>query len=142
MDHVVYLDSKANELENLLCGIKTMIIRGATGRKMPYGGVEKDDQLYFINNNGEGVFKAKAVVESVLNSEKLTKEESISLIEKYQEKLQLSMKQKEKWGGKRYLVLIEVSKIEKIEPFEFDKSPYNNKMDDWLPVKNILEVKK
>jgi len=46
MDNVVYLDYKAKELENLRSGQKTMIIRGAMGRKLPYGRVEKFD----INN--------------------------------------------------------------------------------------------
>ncbi len=32
MDYVVYLDAKAGELDNLLSGKKTMIIRGAAGR--------------------------------------------------------------------------------------------------------------
>ena len=36
MDHVVYVDAKAKEMEILLSGKKTMIIRGATGRKLPY----------------------------------------------------------------------------------------------------------
>lgn len=53
MDHVVYLDAKSNELENLLSGKKSMIIRGATGRKVPYGKVNVGDILYFINNNAE-----------------------------------------------------------------------------------------
>lgn len=39
MDHIVYLDAKARELEKLLDGKKTMIIRGATGRKLPHGRV-------------------------------------------------------------------------------------------------------
>lgn len=39
MDHVVYLDAKEKELNKLLSGQKTMIIRGAAGRKMPYGRV-------------------------------------------------------------------------------------------------------
>ena len=50
MDHVVYLDHKARELENLKNGKKSMIIRGAMGRKMPYGRVDKEDVLYFIEN--------------------------------------------------------------------------------------------
>ena len=37
MDNIVYLDFKARELENLKNGQKTMIIRGAMGRKLPYG---------------------------------------------------------------------------------------------------------
>ena len=55
MDHVVYLDADARELESLLSGRKTMIIRGAAGRKIPYGRVAVADVLYLINNNGEGL---------------------------------------------------------------------------------------
>ena len=32
MDHVVYLETAANEMDRLLGGTKTMIIRGAAGR--------------------------------------------------------------------------------------------------------------
>ncbi len=78
MDHVVYLDVKAKELDYLLDGSKTMIIRGAAGRKLPYGRVSEGDVLYFINNNAEGVVKAKAVVKKVLNSDKMTQEQSIA----------------------------------------------------------------
>ena len=60
MDHVVYLDANAKELEILLSTKKTMIIRGATGRKLPYGRVNQDDVLYFINNNAEGLVRASA----------------------------------------------------------------------------------
>ncbi len=48
MDHVVYLDAKSNEFEKLRDGSKTMIIRGAAGRKLPYGRVNRGDVLYFI----------------------------------------------------------------------------------------------
>lgn len=44
-------------------------------------------------------------------------------------------------GGKRYLVLIELKKIEEVKAFEIDKSNYGN-MDDWLPVGKIESVKK
>jgi hypothetical protein len=56
-DHIVYLDYKANEFQKLTNKEKSMIIRGAAGRKLPYGIVGKDDVLYFINNNGEGKLK-------------------------------------------------------------------------------------
>ncbi|MFW6312124.1 MAG: hypothetical protein ACOC1K_07815 [Nanoarchaeota archaeon] len=141
MDHVVYLDAKANELGKLLGGSKTMIIRGATGRKLPYARVNESDVLYFINNNSEGVIKAKAIVSSVFNSEKMTKQESIDLVKKNQNKLNLTDKQFQKWAGKRYIVLIGLKKIEKVKSFAIDKSNYGN-MDDWLPVKKISSVTK
>ena len=141
MDHVVYLDAKANELEKLLDGSKTMIIRGATGRKLPHGRVCEGDVLYFINNNGEGIVKATGVVANVFNSDKMSTEESISLVKKHQDKLILSDIQFKKWAGKRYIVLIGLKKVEGLKPFEIDKSNFGN-MDDWLPVGKIEAVKK
>lgn len=140
MDHVVYVDAKSNEMDKLISGDKTMIIRGAAGRKLPHGRVNIGDSLFFINNNGEGEVKASGVVKSVFNSEKMSKENSINLVEGNQAKLKLTAKEFDRWAGKRYIVLIEVEKVESISPFGIDKSQYGN-MDDWLPVGEIGTVK-
>jgi hypothetical protein len=140
MDHVVYVDAKAKEMEKLLSGTKQMILRGAAGRKLPYGKVNPGDTLYLIRNNGEGSVQAFATVQSVVNSEKLTSDESNQLIENYQKKLQFTRQQMKRWAGKRYLVLIEVENVTAVEPFAIDRSQYGN-MDDWLPVENIESVK-
>lgn len=140
MDHVVYLDTKANELEKLLSGGKTMLIRGAAGRKMPYGRVNCNDVLYLLNNNAEGFVHARAVVTSVLNSEALTPDASRQWVQDHQQQLQLTGQQQKRWSGKRYLVLIEVSDVEEISPFAINKDAYSN-MDDWLPVGDIETVR-
>ena len=139
MDHVVFVDAKAGEMEKLINKEKKMIIRGAAGRKMPYGRVNPGDMLYLINNNAEGVIKAKAVVTDIFNSEKMTSEESIALVDKNQDKLCLTDQQFKRWAGKRYLVLIEVGQVTKVTPFQIDKSDFGN-MDDWLPVGDIGKV--
>jgi len=136
MDHVVYLDAQAKELENLLSGSKTMILRGATGRKLPHGCVDKGDMLYFINNNAEGMVRAKAKVKSAFHSEKMNEDESRALVMKNQPQLRLTEKQMKRWAGKRYIVLIEVTDIKEIPPFANDKNNYGN-MDNWLPVEKI-----
>jgi len=118
-----------------------MIIRGATGRKLPYGRLSEGDVLYFINNNAEGAVKAKAFVQSVFNSDKMSAEESVALVNKHRDRLQLTEAQFKKWAGKRYIVLIGVSKTEEIKSSAIDKSSFTN-MDDWLPVGRIEEVKK
>jgi len=141
MDHVVYTDAQAKELENILNGEKTMILRGATGRKMPYGRVNKGDTLYFINNNAEGKVRGMAIVSEVLNSDVLTQEQSENLVEKNQAKLKLTAKQIKRWAGKRYLVLVEIAEPQPVAPFEIDKSAYGN-MDDWLPVGDIQTVRR
>ena len=141
MDHVVYVDVKAKELNSFLNGSKTMIIRGATGRKLPYGRVFLGDVLYLIENNADGLIKAKATVKSVYNSDKMTEKDSKDLVNENQPKLMLTDAQIKKWAGKRYLVLIEIEDVIKIEPFAIDKSNYGN-MDDWLPVEDIKLVRK
>jgi hypothetical protein len=138
MDHIVYLDAKAKELENLVNGNKSMIIRGASGKKLPHGSVNEGDVLYFINNNGECEVKAMGVVSSVLNSDKLSVEESFETIVRHQDRLQLPDKQFDKWAGKRYLVLIGLDEIQEIKPFRIDKSRFPG-MDDWLSVGRIEE---
>jgi len=140
MDHVVFLDKKADELTKILDGTKTMIIRGAAGRKMPYGRVECRDVLYLIENDGSGLVKAQVKVLSVFNSEIMTKEEAITLVNSHQDKLQLTKPQIKRWAGKRYLVLIGISDPEDLAPFTIDKSDFGN-MDDWLPVEDIEKVR-
>jgi len=140
MDHVVYLDAKAKEMEKLLQGNKTMIVRGAAGRKLPYGRVSMGDVLYLLENDGTGLIRAKAEVKQVFNSEIMDRDQSAALIDEHQDRLQLTPTQTKRWAGKRYLVLIALSNPESIKPFPIDKSEYGN-MDDWLPVDDINSVK-
>lgn len=139
MDHVVYLEAKANELERLLSGEKTMIIRGASGRKMPYGRVHEGDVVYLLNNNAEGMVRARAMVSMVHQTEALTPDASAHFVQKHQPALKLIDAQQKRWAGKRYLILIELCAIEELPPFMIDKSAYGN-MDDWLPVGDIATV--
>jgi len=140
MDNIVYLDYKAKELDNLISGEKTMIIRGATGRKLPYGRVFKGDLLYFIENKGDGLVKALARVKDVFNSQQLTKKESEELVKQNQNKLLLDSGLIKRFSGKRYIVLITIESFQKLDPFKIDRSEYGN-MDDWLPVEDINKVK-
>ena len=117
-----------------------MIIRGAMGRKFPYGKVEIGDRLFFIENKGDGLIKAFAFVSNVLNSEQLTKEESLKLTENNQSKLHLDNGLLKRFGGKRYLVLISIKDFSETENFKIDRSSFGN-MDDWLPVGDIESVK-
>ena len=71
----------------------------------------------------------------------MTAEESVALVKKNQNKLQLTDSQFQKWAGKRYIVLIEVNGVQTINSFTIDKKEYGN-MDDWLPVGEIDNVRK
>jgi hypothetical protein len=141
MEHVVYLDAKEKELDKLISGEKTMIIRGAAGRKLPYGRVYAGEVLWFVENSGNGLVRCSATVKRVFNSEKLTERESQKLILNHQPMLCLTPNQMKRWGSKRYLVLIEVENLQEITPYAIDRSSYGN-MDDWLPAEDIERIKK
>ncbi len=138
MDHIAYCDKKAKELEKLFNGSKTMLIRGAAGRKIPYGRVNEGEKVYLVENDGSCEIKASAIVKSVFNSEKMTKEESEKLIHENMDKLNLTTAQLKRWNGKRYICLIEIFDLKEIEPFTFTRT---SNMDDWLILENIAEVK-
>lgn len=72
----------------------------------------------------------------------MTIDESIALVKKYQDKFKLIARKFQKWAGKRYIVLIEIKNIKKIQYFQFNRDIFKNMMDDWLPVENIETVKK
>jgi hypothetical protein len=137
MEHLVYCDTKAKVLSRILDGTKTMIIRGAAGRKLPHGRVFEGETLFFIENNGTGRITAKATVKSVLNSVKMTEEESIILVNQNQDKLKLTKEQMNRWAGKKVLCLIEIQDVTTIEPLIFSRQ---KNMDDWIAVENITSI--
>lgn len=135
MVHLVYCDDKSKELSKILDGTKTMIIRGAAGRKIPHSRVFKDELLYFMEKGSKKI-TAKATVTDVKNYIKLSEDEIISIIEDNNSKLLLTDKQKDRWH-KKCLCLVEFNNVESIEPLEFD---HQNNMDDWLIIEKIEDV--
>ena len=135
MVHLIYCDNKEKVLEKILDGSKTMIVRGAAGRKIPHSRVFDDETLYFMKKGSKKI-SAKARVKNVQNFVKLTDEEIKEILEKNQDKLMLSEKQKERWH-KKCLCLIEFDNLEEITPLDFD---HQGNMDDWLIIEKIEDV--
>jgi len=139
-EHLVYLDKKGKELEKLLQGTKTAIIRGAAGKKSPLGGrVNIGDELFFVETGGSLLVTHKAIVKDVNETGKMTEDESIRFVNENQNKLELAKHQFERWAGKKFLCIIEVEKLESITPFEYDRK---SNMDDWVITKDIYTLRK
>ena len=135
MVHLVYCDDKEKVLEKILEGSKTMIVRGAAGRKIPHSRVFENEILYFMKK-GTGLISAMAIVSSVQNYVKLTEEEITKTLQDNQNKLNLSEKQMTRWH-KKCLCLVEFKDVKEITPLEFD---HQGNMDDWLIIDKIEDV--
>lgn len=139
MVHLVYCDNVGKKgqkvLDKIINGTKTMVVRGAAGRKIPHSRVFVDEMLYFMEK-GTTKITACAKVTSVQNYVKLTETEITEILEKNQSKLNLSEKQKIRWH-KKCLCLVEFSDIKTITPLEFE---HQGNMDDWLIIEKIEDV--
>ncbi|MCP1103331.1 hypothetical protein M2454_001419 [Aequitasia blattaphilus] len=137
--HLVYLNAKAKELEKLLHNEKTMIIRGAAGRKCPLGGRAKvNDEIYFVETGGDMIVTHRGIISKVVESEKMSPDESIAFVEKYEKELNLSKDQYKRWAGKKFLAVYEISQLEEIESFKYNRE---SNMDDWIITEDINKIK-
>jgi hypothetical protein len=135
MTHLVYCDDKEKVLEKILAGTKTMVVRGAAGRKIPHSRVFEGEKIYFMKK-GTGKISAAAIVKNVQNYTKLNEEEINSVFENNKEKLDLTQKQRQRWH-KKCLCLVEFENLTIIDPLDFD---HQNNMDDWLIIDKIEDV--
>ncbi len=140
MIHLVYCDNAGkkgeHDLDKIISGTKTMVVRGAAGRKIPHSRVFEGETLYFMEK-GTARIAASAVVLSVQNYVKLTEEEIVKILNDNQDKLNLTEQQKERWH-KKCLCLVEFDHVRVIEPpFAFD---HQGNMDDWLILDKIDDV--
>lgn len=139
MVHLVYCDNTGKKgekvLDKILSGEKTMIVRGAAGRKIPHSRVFEKEELYFMEK-GSAQISAKAKVIHVDNYSKLAENEITEILEKNQAKLSLTEKQKLRWH-KKCLCLVEFDQVEQIKPLAF---AHQGNMDDWLILEKIEDV--
>jgi hypothetical protein len=135
MVHLVYCDDKEDVLEKIISGTKTMVVRGAAGRKIPHSRVFAGETLYFMKK-GTGLVTATAAVKAVQNHVKLSEKEITKIFEDHQNKLDLSNNQKKRWH-KKCLCLVEFENVREISPLEFD---HQGNMDDWLMIEKIEDV--
>ena len=138
-EHLVYLNKEGKELQKLLAGEKNAIIRGAAVRKSPLGGRAKvGDRVYFVETGGDLLVTHRGTIENVIETEKMTPEESQQFVEQHQSELNLSKKQMERWAGKKFLAIYRIAELEAIEPFTYQRG---KNMDDWVITSSIEEIK-
>ena len=139
MVHLVYCDNAGKKgvrvLDKIIAGTKTMVVRGAAGRKIPHSRVFEGERLYFIEK-GSASITATAIVKSVQNYVKLSEEEITRILSENSGKLNLSDKQMVRWH-KKCICLVEFENVEEIAPIAFE---HKSNMDDWLILKRIEDV--
>ena len=139
MDHVVCLDAKSMELEKLLVGEKTILVRPSEAGTSSTIPVSAGDTLYFLRKAKARVL-AKATVRAAPIFQRLTPEQAHTLVTTYQQKIQFSKEQLNRWSMLGNLALIEVESVYPVEPFSIDPKCIEG-AHSWLSVGSIERVK-
>lgn len=114
MNHLVFLNAQAGELEKILSGVKTMLAKdfspGQTTAHRPNPG----DSLYFLRDKDDCAVRVKATIVRVLY---FTNRSGIILsqtLKEMQPKLQLTEDQYNYWSAQHEVLLVEFASAHKI----------------------------
>jgi hypothetical protein len=114
MNHLVILDTRAGELERILSGMKTMLIRELDPAQTTAHPVRPGDSLYFLRDNGECAVRVRATVVRVLPVMDRLDQGLSHTLKEMQPRLQLTEGQYNHWSAKRQVFLVEFDSAHKI----------------------------
>jgi hypothetical protein len=115
MNYLVFLDPDAGELEKILSGVKSMILREIDPALPPIQTVKPGDSLYFLRKNGDLSLQVRATVISVLPSKNSPGEDLSHTLKELQPRLQLTEDQYNYWSAEKQLELVEFDSAHKID---------------------------
>lgn len=142
--HVAIMRKSWGLVPRILSGEKTIESRWYKNKIRPWGQIFPGDTVYF-KNTGEPV-SVKARVSKVLQFDNLTPQKSKAILDRYGEKdLGISTNPppdlQNYFKNKRYCLFIFIDQVQRVKPFEIDKTGFGV-MCAWLTVDKIAKIKK
>jgi hypothetical protein len=131
MNHLVFLDARAGELEKILSGMKTMLIKEFDPAQTTAHPVRPGDSLYFLRDNGECAVRVQATVVRILFSTNRLDQDLSHTLKEMQPRLQLTEDQYTYWSAKGQVLLVEFGAAHKISAIHV--APYKiADRSDWI----------
>ncbi len=114
MNHLVYLDSHAGELEKILSGVKCIVIKTLDIENSASSPVRPGDSLFFLRDKDDCDLQVKATVVRVFLYDGELDEDLSHYLKERQPKLQLTEDQFNYWSNKQKVLLVEFEAAQKI----------------------------
>ena len=114
MNHLVFLDARTGELEKILSGVKTMLVKEFDPAQTAAHPVSPGDSLYFLRTKGECALRVKATVVRVRFFTNRLDEDLSHTLKEMQTRLQLTEDQYNYWSEKQQVLLVEYEAARKI----------------------------
>ena len=136
MNHLVFLDTRAGELEKILSGVKTMLIKEGGPAETTVHPVRPGDGLYFLRDNGEGAVRVKATVVRVLVPTNCSDQDLSHTLKELQPRLQLTEDQYNAWSARKQVLLVEFESAHKIDVIQVAANRITDQ-SDWIAFEGV-----
>jgi hypothetical protein len=136
MNHLVFLEPRAMELEKILSGVKTMIAKEFKHDRPTEVPVRPGDSLYFLRNKNEYDLRVKATVVHVASLMNGQHDELSHTLKEMQPKLQLNEEQFQFWSTKQQILLVEFDFAHKIDVIHVAKNTITDR-SDWTAFEEL-----
>ena len=114
MNYLVYLESRAGELEKILSGVKTMLVKEFDPTQATTYRIDPGDSLFFLRDKDDCALRVKATVVRVLPVTNDLGEDPAQILKEMQPRLQLTEDQYIFWAAKKQVLLVEFESAKKI----------------------------
>ncbi len=114
MNHLVFLNAQAGELEKILSGVKTMLAKEFDPGQTTGHRVNPGDSLYFLRDKDDCTVRVKATVVRVLYTANRLDSDLLHTLKAMQPRLQFTEDQYNHWSAKQQVVLVEFESAQKI----------------------------
>jgi hypothetical protein len=137
MNYLVYLDARAGELEKILSGVKTMLVKDFDPASPPTQPINPGDSLYFLRDRDNCAVRVKAIVIRVLLV--TSQEDLMQTLKGMQPRLQLTEEQYNHWSASQRALLVEFESAQKIGMIRVapEKIPG---LPDWIAFEDFSQI--
>ena len=139
MNYLVYLDTQAGELEKILSGIKSMVVKEFDPARSAGHPVCPGDSLYFLRKKDECALRVKATVVRVSIYTNHADEDLSHILKEMQPRLQLTEDQYYYWSTKEQALLVEFDRAHKTEVIQVSSNKITDR-SEWIAFKEFSEI--
>ena len=139
MNYLVFLDPQAGELEKILSGTKSMILKESCEASASKRAVSLGDGLYFLRKKGDCDLRVKATVSRILFVKKQMDDDLSHILKELQPRLQLTEEQYNHWSVKKQAQLVEFKGAHKIGPIHIPDGKFTES-SDWMAFEDFILI--
>jgi len=139
MNHLIFLDPLAGELEKILSGTKSMVVKEFDPARSAGHAVSPGDSLYFLRNKDDCALRVKATTVRVLFFTNNSGEDLSHTLKEMQPRLQLTEDQYNYWSTKHQVLLVEFGSAHKIDIVHVAVDKITDR-SDWIAFEALSQI--